>query len=717
MAPRRTRRQARQKPRQAEQSHNQISPLGRILLACTALCAITLLVYSNSFRSGFVFDNYFLILHDPRIVEATARNMQQIWQHTYYWPQWESGLYRPVTTLSYLLNYALLGEGDHPAGYHWFNFSLQALNVLLVFGVSLRLVRKFWPSALIAAVWAVHPVLTESVTNIIGRSDLLAGAAILSGFLLYLKSTESRGWHRAAWLIGLGAVTAAGVFSKESAVMIVGVIALFELTWWKERREIRGFVLGCAAMAPAILAMLYQRAVVLAASPAPDNPFTSNPLFGADFFQARLTAIAVMARYLWLLVWPARLSADYSYHVIPLAGGGLRDWIAWCVVVAVFAAGCLQFTRNKVLFFFSAFALVTFLPSSNLLFSIGTIMAERFLYLPAIGFAACLVLGIFYAGERTGARAAAPVLLCVIVAALGIRTWERNRDWQDHVTLWTSTVATVPDSYKAHEDLSWALFESDPTHANLPRVLEEAEKSLAILDPLPDARNAPQVYALAATYYRTEGDLLLRLGPDGQPEISPASLAAYQRALQILKRGISMDRVHEDAYMQRERARGKSEAELPPEGFIDLYKELSNVSMRLGDPQTALGGAMYAHKLDPEDQRIYLALSGINFTLGRTDEAATMLVEGLLVSGSPATPEFLGPLQDLYRSGLDPKGCAISGGAHGQSINGSCEPVHSEICMAAADLLAIYRRNQRSDLVGRTEKTLDAYGSRCGTHN
>ena len=180
-----------------------------------------------------------------------------ILNHTYWWPRIESGLYRPFTTLSYLFNYAILGDNDQPAGYHWINLFLHALNVFLVYLLAFRLLRKMWPAAFIAAVWAVHPVLTESVTNIIGRADLLAGLALLSGLLMYVKSTESAGWRRVAWLAGLMAVTTMGVFSKESAVAILGVIVLYEFTWWKERKQLRGLLYGCAALAPPLLGMWY----------------------------------------------------------------------------------------------------------------------------------------------------------------------------------------------------------------------------------------------------------------------------------------------------------------------------------------------------------------------------------------------------------------------------------------------------------------------------
>ena len=97
-----------------------------------ALGLVTLLAFSNSFSTGFALDNH-LLLNDTRIQAATSSNIGQIFSHTYWWPNGESGLYRPLTTLSYLLNYAILGNADHPAGYHWINFALHLANVFLLF--------------------------------------------------------------------------------------------------------------------------------------------------------------------------------------------------------------------------------------------------------------------------------------------------------------------------------------------------------------------------------------------------------------------------------------------------------------------------------------------------------------------------------------------------------------------------------------------------------
>jgi len=134
-------------------------------------------VYSNSFRTGFPLDNKALILQDARVHEATRANVDLILDHTYWWPIGESGLYRPVTTLSYLFNYAVLGNADRPVGYHVVNLSLHIVNVLLAFAVMVRLTKQGPVAIATAAMWAVHPLSTEAVTNIVGRADLIAALA------------------------------------------------------------------------------------------------------------------------------------------------------------------------------------------------------------------------------------------------------------------------------------------------------------------------------------------------------------------------------------------------------------------------------------------------------------------------------------------------------------------------------------------------------------
>src|SRR5208283_3663902 len=98
-----------------------------------ALWALVLAAYSNSFQAGLVFDSAVAITRDARIQAVTPRNLQLILTEEYWHGSTTSGLYRPLTTFSYLVNYAVFGNGTHPAGYHWVNLALHAVNVSLVY--------------------------------------------------------------------------------------------------------------------------------------------------------------------------------------------------------------------------------------------------------------------------------------------------------------------------------------------------------------------------------------------------------------------------------------------------------------------------------------------------------------------------------------------------------------------------------------------------------
>lgn len=650
-----------------------------------ALSVVILLAWSNSFGGAFVFDNRAMILVDARVQAATGENIGLILNHSYWNTKYDSGLYRPVTTLSYLFNYAILGNADHPAGYHWLNILLHILNAWLVYALAFHFLRKLWPAAFVAAVWSLHPIVTEAVTNIVGRADMLATLAVLGGFLLYLKSTESTDWRRLLWLGGLLAVTTLGVFSKESAVAILGVIVLYEWTWWRERKQLRGLLYGCAALLPPFLFLLYQRAAVLTTGPPPLSNFPENPIIGASFVSGRLTALTVMAKCLWLLVWPAKLSVDYSYNQIPIATGSAHDWLAWGALLGVAIAVAAAFKRNRVAFFFGAFWFVCFLPVSNLFFPIGTIMAERLLYMPSVGFAVCLVLLAYWVARKTCREALAPVALCAILLALGVRTWTRNADWHDNLSLWTSAVQAAPDSFKTHLNLASAIYDLNPDHLDLKQgnqITEEVEKAYAILAPLPDTMNSELAYAFGGRAYLIKGDLLQRPGANGQLTATPESRAAYQRSLEILTRGVAIDRAFNEGYRREELARGRSEAEIAPAGMESLYYALAADEIRLGKNDEAVTAASYSAMLAPQFPDAYVALGDALFAENRKEDAAISLMEGFLISGDR---KFVPLLHTVYSSGIDAKGCSYTGGS--QFPNPSCELVHSDYCKASSRLI------------------------------
>jgi hypothetical protein len=649
------------------------------LAAVLALVLATLAAFSNSFSTGFALDNQTLILQDTRIQSLSIKNAGRIFRHTYWWPSGESGLYRPLTTLSYLLNYTILGNGDHPAGYHWINVFLHLGNVLLVFALVLHLIRgrahALRTAFFAALLWAVHPVLTESVTNIVGRADLLAGFGVLSGFLCYLKSVETTGRRRGAWLMGLAATTTVGVFSKESAVVLPAVLVLYELSFEKRWKVLSRALI--ATLVP-IGAMLGLRAAVLSAALPTETPFLDNPIVGAGFWTGRLTALEILARYLWLTVWPIKLSADYSYLQIPLARGSVEDWMSWLAVTVAVALTILLWRHSRLSFFFVGFASLALLPTANLLFPIGAMMAERFLYLPLVGLMAAVVLGMDAASERLGSSGVV-LTVCVIGAAagFGIRTWRRNVDWTDDKTMATAGVQTSPGSFKFHRLLASQLLLNDPSHRQIDRAVAEANRSVAILAPVPDELDSPGPWNLAAVCHRVKGDSL------------PPEQAApqYEEAARLALRSIAIDRAYRAAYARRYGI--KSEV---PATAAEGYRTLASAYLHLMRGPEALAAAKEAQAIDPANVGAYEEMADAEVAQRRPDEAAIALAEGVLATGNP---NLLQELVFLYRSGGDPKGCAIIPGPHGPTLNLSCPTVHQNLCEAGT---RIHREDLRQRL-------------------
>lgn len=604
-------------------------------LAATGLLTLAFLAFSNSFDAALSLDSATLVLKDPRIREASVRNLGLIFQHSYYWPNGEAGLYRPLTTLSFLLNYSILGDTDRAFGYHAINFLLHGLNVLLVYALALRLSKREVAAFLIAALWAVHPVQTEAVTNVAGRADLLAALGVLGGFFAYLKSIESRGW-----LAGVAVMAALGAFAKESAAVLPGVILLYELVLGRRRQAA---LYGILAAAAPVGVLLLARHAVLTTS---ELPYVDNPIAGADFFTGRLTALAICGRYLALLLWPAHLSADYSYAQIPMASGSAEDWAAWLGVLALSVIVVWLWRRERNVFFFACFAILTFAPVANVVFVTGSIMAERFLYLPSMGFIAALVLGMYALKPRL----ALPVL-CAIAAALAVRTYARNADWSSELSIVSAGVRTSPNSFKLHARLSELLFQSGGTSGEIAPAIEEAEKSIAILDPLPDSRNQADVYRTAGGYYLVQGDLLRQRNQD--------AAQAYARSLQLLERSAAIAKaVH---------AQGADPSV--------VYQMLSAAYQRTGQAGKAADAAAEALMLHPQTADAYRQIAYTLLAADRRDAAVQAVIQGTLSGFGELSRDTVDLYLEAFRGS-----CAITNG----EINQQCPLVRKHFCAASA---------------------------------
>ncbi|HLK51578.1 MAG TPA: hypothetical protein VKT49_25735 [Bryobacteraceae bacterium] len=665
-----------------------------------AVWVIALAAYSNSFRSGLVLDSAIQIGQDARIRAMTPQNIDLILGEDFWYKTTNSGLYRPFTTFSYLVNYAVFGNGNRPAGYHWVNFGIHAVNIMLVYLLGLLVLQEMNAAWALTALWALHPLLTESVTYIVGRADLLAGFGVLAGLCCHVQAGRCAGRRRLGWLAGVGAAAFIGISSKESAAVLPALMFLYDITAtragrWKERW------IGYAALIPPFAVYFKLRADVLAREFAGVIPFPDNPLTGADFLTARLTAIRVIGKYLWAFVWPSRLSADYSYNAVPLFGWRLSRWddlaaiLALLICLAAAGIAIYSYRRAKPVFFFVFFFFVALAPVANVVILIGTIMAERFLYLPSVGLAGCLVLVLRFAGRRLAPAAgnprrvawAAMILLC---GAFATRTFFRNFDWTDESRLGASAVAAVPGSFKTHELLAASRLNARPP--DLDGAAGEMERALAILGGLPDNRLIPRPFEVAGLAFRRKGDSVGGSGKD------PDSAAAvwYRKALAALLRGQEADRAEKQQIRKANLDTGKNaDATVWP----PLFLELARTYRRLAEPRKALDLLEEARSRRP-DEEFSEELSLTWLALGDPDRAAVALMEGLVLN--PSSPKLPADLVRLYGK-LAPNSCAVQSGAAG--LNLGCPLVRTALCNASRNVglsFARYGQPAKADATFRS---------------
>jgi tetratricopeptide (TPR) repeat protein len=674
------------------------SPAMKRALLVAAVIGFAFFAYSNSFNAPFLLDNDPIILKDARIKAVTGEHIHRIF-HEEYWPTGLSGLYRPVTTLSYMFNYSVLGNEANAAGYHWINFLLHALNVGLVYLLGMAIFEEMAPALLLAALWGVHPVLTESVTNIVGRADLIGAFGVLAALLAHRKALETSGARKAAWLGAIALAVTLGMFAKESTVVVVAVIAIWDLTFgraasWKARMP------SYAAVALPIALYLYVRAAALSGMPSVTFPFGDNPLIGASFWTARLTAVKVIGRYLILLVWPAQLSWDYSFNEVPLFGTA-TSWedakavLSLLVCLGAAAVAIVCWRRSKPVFFAIAFFFATLSPTSNLVIQIGSIMAERFLYLPSIGFAVLAVYGLHRLAIRNpDARKLMPAALGVILLALAARTYARNGDWVDQGRFWRSAVEAAPGSYKTNQAAANnAVY---LTQQDWDRAVSETDRALAILDKLPDVQNVAIAYQHAGVFYRNMGLRVEAAQKGAQGE--KLAEGWYRKSLEALRRSEKIELAQDEMNRAENAKRGK-----PGLTFVSsaLYLHLGRTYQKLKDPGHAVQAFERGRALE-SDPDLLEDLATEYRAAGERRLAAQALVEALAVDSNRT--QLMSKLVELY-SEIDPKGCSVSHEGGSAGLNPDCPLVHGDICTASRNVAESYVRSGQFEHAASIRKT------------
>jgi protein O-mannosyl-transferase len=384
------------------------------------LAVVVLAVHARALDAPFVWDDRLLILRSPLVLQP-----HPLWDY-FRAPFWNErfdadgirAFFRPLVTLSYRLDYVV--HGGTPFGFHLTNVLLHAAVTVLVFAWMRRLGVHVLAAAAATAVWALHPRLTESVTWISGRTDVLAALFMFAAMLVW-PGDGARSGDRLVRAWGAAVLLLIALLAKEVAVVGGVAIALGEVL---RDRDLRSAGKRLLPLGFALAAYGGLRWSALHGAPSDD------PVDGPWF-----TPLAALGTYAAMIVDP-RASAQIGdvAHPAPLAAlGGVA-------VLALLTLGVARAGRARdrawiapaCLSVLGVALVVHILP-----LPVSVIAADRYLYVPLVGVAAAAAIGITRAAEN--ARRALLLALSAAAVLLGVMCTSRIDDWRDELHFWIVT--------------------------------------------------------------------------------------------------------------------------------------------------------------------------------------------------------------------------------------------------------------------------------------
>jgi hypothetical protein len=416
---------------------------------------------------GFVQDDRAIIVSNPAAhsIPAALAAFDDP-----YWPRGSgAGLYRPLTILSYAVDWTV--SGGTAGWFHVMNALWHGLATVLF---TLILMRWLPTIGAVGAglLFAWHPVHVEAVASLVGRAELLAAVGIFASVLAA---------RRHQWALSL-VCAAAAMLSKEHGV-IAPVIILFDnwLSGPDANKLPRWFLI---ALGVVVVGFLWAWLAIGAAGA--NDP--ASIFYGRSAVGRLAIALPAVTRAAALLVWPASLSSDYSPQVIPARDGFSAAALLGVFILVGVLALIIWSSRRAPLIAFTAFvAALSYLPTANLLFPSGVALAERNLYLAAGLPAAAVGAVVVWLDARRGLRPAIATL-GVVLLLCGGRSLLRLPAWRDNRSQLLTVLTEHPESYRAHASAAAVLAGRHDT-AGARREYSQAD-SLFSGDPYVDAAYA-----------------------------------------------------------------------------------------------------------------------------------------------------------------------------------------------------------------------------------
>ena len=432
---------------------------GRDALLYAMVFVIGIIPYLNTLGFGFAYDDNHQIVNNPYL--RSFHYLKQIlttpvWSFKY--ASIATNYYRPLMSLEYFALYQ--AYGPLPYIYHLANVVLNAAVVVLLFAVTRRLFQST-PIALVTAIlFAVHPVHTESVSWIADVPDLQLAAFLLLAFWFFLNLGDSAK-HEWQSTVAMSVFFLLAIFSKEPAVAFPVIATFYEHACRADRAR-TSFAQKLKRYAPLWLVAGFYLAsrIALMGGLVPKLQRASLP-----WGRAILSSFALSNEYMNKLVWPGRAALFDTFH----SSVSMFDWAvlcgaAWAVFLCLMAI--YYWKRNRLIVFAALWMVATLAPALNARWMATNVFAERYLYVPSLGFcwiiAAALVAvwnGEFAKHSRT-IRISVATAAILLAVALTAETAVRDRDWRNDTSLFIAAVERNPQNADLRANLGFAYWDS-----------------------------------------------------------------------------------------------------------------------------------------------------------------------------------------------------------------------------------------------------------------
>ncbi|MGO8792066.1 MAG: tetratricopeptide repeat protein [Terriglobia bacterium] len=660
----------------------QQSPNHQTTWIITLLLLLAILPYVNTLQNGFVYDDNNEVLANPYI--RSFSHVGDIFSTrilAHLGARGATNYYRPISIFGFLICYKLFGV--LPYGFHLANLLLHAVIVCVLFGLSQRLFRDQWLAFAAAAIFALHPIHTESVAWVSGVTDLDLAVFYLATFWFFLAGARPQG-ARSEWMqLGMVGSFILALLSKEQAVTLPLTAMIYEhlyrsdraVTNWRQKASRYG-----SLWLLVVVYVLFRIRFFGAFAPV---QLTRN----VSWYQAILSAAPLAATYLWKMLWPVHLIAYYPFHksvtLLDLRVLASVAALGLCVV----AFGGLWKRAHRVSFGIIWF-FINIAPVLNSRWLGPNVFTERYLYLPSVGLcwvAAWAILQIWnwdsvwhghpgHDSTRTGGprhemwhghpghevtragcpchssrarflRAALGTMLAVFAVLGFVRIVTRNRDWRDDATYYRVTLADVPEAGSLRLNLGavyWNHMQPDAAEREWKMALEISPDSAQLLTNLGLACADKKRYDEAMAYFQRSmrlrpnyTDAHLNLGRVYEA-LGRASDAELQLQAAVALAPLSVQTRNElggfylnaGRFQESEDQFRASAASIPNAAAFD---SLGDIALRQGQRDAAEQDFRRAVGLEQFDLRGHFGLAEILEAKGQTSEAVEQYRAGLSV--------------------------------------------------------------------------------------